>query len=165
MDKRLILQWDYVSLLIKSASSTGAQRAQRPTTQTSSRYPFLQVMLELCCGFVMVLMVLLCGCSRCDGKQMCEVNMRVNHISDPCYGTYKYLDVTYICLPARQYSPSGALPLLSNGLVVHLIPRTGCCSLPFHFWHLYCTCTVDNNLLVVSSEQLVNWNVLVHDTK
>eukprot|EP00063_Salmo_salar_P087066 XP_014061901.1 PREDICTED: L-rhamnose-binding lectin CSL1 isoform X3 [Salmo salar] len=38
---------------------------------------------------------------RCDGKQMCEVNMRVNHISDPCYGTYKYLDVTYICLPAQ----------------------------------------------------------------
>ncbi|KAM9406990.1 L-rhamnose-binding lectin CSL1-like isoform 1-T1 [Salvelinus alpinus] len=38
---------------------------------------------------------------RCDGKQMCEVNMRVNQISDPCYGTYKYLDVTYICLPAK----------------------------------------------------------------
>uniref|UniRef100_A0A8C7IPV7 SUEL-type lectin domain-containing protein n=1 Tax=Oncorhynchus kisutch TaxID=8019 RepID=A0A8C7IPV7_ONCKI len=38
---------------------------------------------------------------RCDGKQTCEVNMRVNHISDPCFGTYKYLDVTYICLPAK----------------------------------------------------------------
>uniref|UniRef100_A0A3P8ZSL6 SUEL-type lectin domain-containing protein n=1 Tax=Esox lucius TaxID=8010 RepID=A0A3P8ZSL6_ESOLU len=38
---------------------------------------------------------------RCDGKRMCEVNMKVNHVSDPCYGTYKYLDVTYICVPAR----------------------------------------------------------------
>ena len=106
VDKRLILQWDCESLLIKSASSTGAQRALRPTAQTSSRYPFLQVMLELWSGFVMVLLVLLCGCSRCDGKQTCEVNMRVNQISDPCVGTYKYLDVTYICLPASQYSPS-----------------------------------------------------------
>ncbi|XP_045072097.1 L-rhamnose-binding lectin CSL1 [Coregonus clupeaformis] len=38
---------------------------------------------------------------RCDGKQVCEVNMRETQISDPCYGTYKYLDVTYACLPAK----------------------------------------------------------------
>uniref|UniRef100_A0A4W5QCE8 SUEL-type lectin domain-containing protein n=1 Tax=Hucho hucho TaxID=62062 RepID=A0A4W5QCE8_9TELE len=48
---------------------------------------------------------------RCDGKQTCEVNMRVNQISDPCPGIYKYLDVTYICLPAKtsitcEYSTS-----------------------------------------------------------
>ncbi|CAK6982879.1 rhamnose-binding lectin-like [Scomber scombrus] len=37
---------------------------------------------------------------RCDGKKDCEINTNVVRTSDPCYGTYKYLDVTFACFPA-----------------------------------------------------------------
>ncbi|XP_053174094.1 rhamnose-binding lectin-like [Scomber japonicus] len=39
---------------------------------------------------------------RCDGKTDCEINTNVVHTGDPCYGTYKYLDITYTCLPPGQ---------------------------------------------------------------
>ncbi|KAL0970511.1 hypothetical protein UPYG_G00243050 [Umbra pygmaea] len=38
---------------------------------------------------------------RCDGKRTCEGNMRENLVSDPCFGIFKYLDLSYICVPAR----------------------------------------------------------------
>ncbi|XP_047459255.1 L-rhamnose-binding lectin SML-like [Mugil cephalus] len=37
---------------------------------------------------------------RCDGKSACEINIDVVSTSDPCFGTYKYLDTTYACFPA-----------------------------------------------------------------
>ncbi|XP_039656384.1 rhamnose-binding lectin-like [Perca fluviatilis] len=37
---------------------------------------------------------------RCDGKRECELNINVFYTSDPCYGTYKYLETTYTCIPA-----------------------------------------------------------------
>ncbi|XP_028438933.1 L-rhamnose-binding lectin SML-like isoform X2 [Perca flavescens] len=39
---------------------------------------------------------------RCDGKEECELNINVFYTSDPCFGTYKYLNTTYTCLPANQ---------------------------------------------------------------
>uniref|UniRef100_A0A8C9X9P8 SUEL-type lectin domain-containing protein n=1 Tax=Sander lucioperca TaxID=283035 RepID=A0A8C9X9P8_SANLU len=39
---------------------------------------------------------------RCDGKRECELNINVFYTSDPCYGTYKYLETTYTCLPASE---------------------------------------------------------------
>ncbi|KAM4609704.1 L-rhamnose-binding lectin SML-like isoform 3-T3 [Polymixia lowei] len=38
--------------------------------------------------------------NRCNGKKVCEVNRNDFHASDPCHGTFKYLDTTYTCLPA-----------------------------------------------------------------
>ncbi|XP_070824328.1 L-rhamnose-binding lectin SML-like [Chaetodon trifascialis] len=38
--------------------------------------------------------------NRCDGKTACEVNINVVRTSDPCYGTYKYLETNYTCFPA-----------------------------------------------------------------
>ncbi|XP_072306359.1 rhamnose-binding lectin-like [Eucyclogobius newberryi] len=40
--------------------------------------------------------------TRCDGKSECELNMDLFRTSDPCYGTYKYLDTNYTCFPAHQ---------------------------------------------------------------
>ncbi|XP_070694987.1 rhamnose-binding lectin-like [Pempheris klunzingeri] len=37
---------------------------------------------------------------RCDGKRVCELSVNVVATSDPCKGTYKYLQTTYTCLPA-----------------------------------------------------------------
>ncbi|XP_041858776.1 L-rhamnose-binding lectin SML-like [Melanotaenia boesemani] len=37
---------------------------------------------------------------RCNGKEVCEINMNVVRTSDPCSSTYKYLDTTYSCFPA-----------------------------------------------------------------
>ncbi|MBN3313601.1 CSL3 protein, partial [Atractosteus spatula] len=36
---------------------------------------------------------------RCDGKTQCKVPATNYVFSDPCVGTYKYLDVTYTCSP------------------------------------------------------------------
>ncbi|XP_056240713.1 L-rhamnose-binding lectin SML-like [Seriola aureovittata] len=37
--------------------------------------------------------------TRCDGQKVCEYNMAVVRTSDPCTGTYKYLDTTFSCFP------------------------------------------------------------------
>uniref|UniRef100_A0A4W6G8M4 SUEL-type lectin domain-containing protein n=1 Tax=Lates calcarifer TaxID=8187 RepID=A0A4W6G8M4_LATCA len=37
---------------------------------------------------------------RCDGKKECEVITNIVHSSDPCPGTYKYLETNYTCFPA-----------------------------------------------------------------
>ncbi len=41
-----------------------------------------------------------CVCShRCDGRKSCSVPAVNSVFSDPCVGTHKYLDVSYLCLP------------------------------------------------------------------
>uniref|UniRef100_UPI003AAC1FC3 L-rhamnose-binding lectin CSL1-like n=1 Tax=Centroberyx gerrardi TaxID=166262 RepID=UPI003AAC1FC3 len=44
--------------------------------------------------------MVLCSPFRCNGKRVCELNTNVFHTSDPCVGTFKYLDITFTCLPA-----------------------------------------------------------------
>ncbi|XP_070696165.1 L-rhamnose-binding lectin SML-like [Pempheris klunzingeri] len=39
---------------------------------------------------------------RCDGKRWCELNTDVVRTSNPCYGTFKYLQTNYTCYPAIQ---------------------------------------------------------------
>ncbi|XP_052450312.1 L-rhamnose-binding lectin CSL3-like [Carassius gibelio] len=36
---------------------------------------------------------------RCDGRKSCSVPAVNSVFYDPCVGTYKYLDVSYLCLP------------------------------------------------------------------
>ncbi|XP_035015345.2 L-rhamnose-binding lectin SML [Hippoglossus stenolepis] len=38
--------------------------------------------------------------TRCDGKRVCELNTNDVRTSDPCLGTFKYLDTNYTCFPA-----------------------------------------------------------------
>ncbi|KAM6982168.1 L-rhamnose-binding lectin SML-like [Tautogolabrus adspersus] len=35
---------------------------------------------------------------RCNGKNSCTIRARNADFGDPCYGTYKYLEVAYTCL-------------------------------------------------------------------
>lgn len=45
---------------------------------------------------------------RCDGRESCAVPVANTVFSDPCVGTYKYLDVSYFCLhPRRQVTCEG----------------------------------------------------------
>ncbi|XP_046870113.1 L-rhamnose-binding lectin CSL3 [Hypomesus transpacificus] len=37
----------------------------------------------------------------CNGEQSCSLFASNSVFSDPCVGTYKYLDVTYVCVPRR----------------------------------------------------------------
>ncbi|XP_070568358.1 uncharacterized protein [Ptychodera flava] len=37
--------------------------------------------------------------SRCDGERNCSVNASNNVFGDPCYGTFKYLDICFKCQP------------------------------------------------------------------
>ncbi|XP_042563476.1 rhamnose-binding lectin-like [Clupea harengus] len=39
---------------------------------------------------------------RCDGMSSCTVPVTNSVFSDPCRGTYKYLDVSFTCLPASK---------------------------------------------------------------
>ncbi|KAM6976974.1 L-rhamnose-binding lectin CSL3-like [Aplochiton taeniatus] len=36
---------------------------------------------------------------RCEGKSNCVVPATNTEFTDPCYGTYKYLEVSYTCIP------------------------------------------------------------------
>ncbi|MCI4381130.1 hypothetical protein PGIGA_G00248120 [Pangasianodon gigas] len=36
--------------------------------------------------------------ARCEGQSSCEVPAMNNVFSDPCYGTYKYLTIVYVCV-------------------------------------------------------------------
>uniref|UniRef100_A0A3P9HZ64 SUEL-type lectin domain-containing protein n=1 Tax=Oryzias latipes TaxID=8090 RepID=A0A3P9HZ64_ORYLA len=38
----------------------------------------------------------------CELRQRCRIDMRDVRTSDPCVGTYKYLQTNFICLPAIQ---------------------------------------------------------------
>ncbi|XP_023189360.1 L-rhamnose-binding lectin CSL3-like [Xiphophorus maculatus] len=42
---------------------------------------------------------------RCNGKQWCKVKASNYVFGDPCYGTYKYLEVEYICYEVPQSCP------------------------------------------------------------
>uniref|UniRef100_A0A672N028 SUEL-type lectin domain-containing protein n=1 Tax=Sinocyclocheilus grahami TaxID=75366 RepID=A0A672N028_SINGR len=57
---------------------------------------------------------LFCVCSyRCDGRKSCSVPAVNSVFSDPCVGTHKYLDVSYLCLPFSKYfwCEGGSVPL------------------------------------------------------
>uniref|UniRef100_A0A672ZM32 SUEL-type lectin domain-containing protein n=1 Tax=Sphaeramia orbicularis TaxID=375764 RepID=A0A672ZM32_9TELE len=40
--------------------------------------------------------------TRCDGRRVCEINTNLIRTSNPCFGTYKYLETTYTCNPATH---------------------------------------------------------------
>ncbi|KAK7129159.1 hypothetical protein R3I94_017388 [Phoxinus phoxinus] len=40
--------------------------------------------------------------ARCDGTKSCTVPAVNSVFADPCVGTYKYLDVSYDCIPAKR---------------------------------------------------------------
>ncbi|XP_067264973.1 L-rhamnose-binding lectin CSL3-like [Chanodichthys erythropterus] len=47
---------------------------------------------------------------RCDGTQSCTVPAVNSVFSDPCYGTYKYLDVTYDCVKSSADAKTNTKP-------------------------------------------------------
>ncbi|KAM6924908.1 L-rhamnose-binding lectin SML-like, partial [Xenentodon cancila] len=56
--------------------------------------------------------------NRCDGKQVCEINTNVVRTSDPCFGTYKYLETNYTCNPAIHLT-------VCEGSLAHLTCEEG----------------------------------------
>uniref|UniRef100_A0A665TL21 SUEL-type lectin domain-containing protein n=1 Tax=Echeneis naucrates TaxID=173247 RepID=A0A665TL21_ECHNA len=60
---------------------------------------------------------------RCDGKKVCEFNTQILHTSDPCFGTFKYLDTTYNCVHGiHSITCEHSLAILKcdQGLVIHV---------------------------------------------
>nr|XP_021325762.1 L-rhamnose-binding lectin CSL3-like [Danio rerio] len=43
-----------------------------------------------------------CSCFRCDGIKSCSVPAVNSVFSDPCFGTHKFLDITYDCIPSSK---------------------------------------------------------------
>uniref|UniRef100_A0A3P9JD90 SUEL-type lectin domain-containing protein n=1 Tax=Oryzias latipes TaxID=8090 RepID=A0A3P9JD90_ORYLA len=35
---------------------------------------------------------------RCNGRHFCSIEASNSVFGDPCYGTYKYLEVAYVCI-------------------------------------------------------------------
>uniref|UniRef100_A0A667YL57 SUEL-type lectin domain-containing protein n=1 Tax=Myripristis murdjan TaxID=586833 RepID=A0A667YL57_9TELE len=52
--------------------------------------------------------------TRCNGKRVCELNANTLRASDPCNGTYKYMDTTFICLPASESDMSMMIIVMIN---------------------------------------------------
>lgn len=64
---------------------------------------------------------------RCDGKKVCEFNTNVVRTSDPCGGTYKYLETNYTCFPAiRVIACENTLAQLycAKGQVIYIYGAT-----------------------------------------
>ncbi|XP_051805166.1 rhamnose-binding lectin-like isoform X2 [Acanthochromis polyacanthus] len=48
---------------------------------------------------------------RCNGKHDCSITASSSVFGDPCFGTYKYLDVTYTCeVPSATTAPAPDTP-------------------------------------------------------
>ncbi|KAL7864347.1 hypothetical protein AOLI_G00157670 [Acnodon oligacanthus] len=61
---------------------------------------------------------------RCNGRQSCAVPAVNSIFSDPCVGIYKYLDVSYFCLPYQrsvfcEYQ-EGVISCASGVIFIHL---------------------------------------------
>ena len=79
--------------------------------------------------------------NRCDGMSSCTVPVTNSVFSDPCRGTYKYLDVSFTCLPASKCDyifttsfsnvtvPTDPLWCYSKSVVLNLIGGTEPCKL------------------------------------
>ncbi|KAI2649601.1 L-rhamnose-binding lectin CSL2 [Labeo rohita] len=77
----------------------------RPANQISNTHCFREASLHLMSARVLKLyqiLVIVCSRIRCDGRKSCSVPATNSVFSDPCYGTYKYLDVSYDCIPANS---------------------------------------------------------------
>ncbi|XP_026223266.1 L-rhamnose-binding lectin SML-like [Anabas testudineus] len=91
----------YVQRLSCESGVIGVQAALygRADSEICSQGMFASQTLRTNCsqqGFQRVLQ------ARCDGKRECELSQNVVRTSDPCFGTYKYIDTTYACFPARH---------------------------------------------------------------
>ncbi|ROL42713.1 Rhamnose-binding lectin [Anabarilius grahami] len=66
--------------------------------------------------------------SRCDGTQSCTVPAVNSVFSDPCFGTYKYLNVSYDCVKS-SYGKNNILivPYYSEQAVGKLSSLSWCC--------------------------------------
>uniref|UniRef100_A0A8C6SG40 SUEL-type lectin domain-containing protein n=1 Tax=Neogobius melanostomus TaxID=47308 RepID=A0A8C6SG40_9GOBI len=54
----------------------------------------------------------------CDGKSHCSVSASNSVFGDPCYGTYKYLQVSYSCETACEHSTVDLT--CGSGQVIHI---------------------------------------------
>ncbi|KAG5282843.1 hypothetical protein AALO_G00035270 [Alosa alosa] len=41
--------------------------------------------------------------NRCDGKTSCSVQASNSIFTDPCIGTFKYLNISYSCINTSEY--------------------------------------------------------------
>ncbi|XP_051738808.1 L-rhamnose-binding lectin CSL3-like [Ctenopharyngodon idella] len=59
--------------------------------------------------------------ARCDGRKNCSVPATNSVFSDPCVGTYKYLDVSYYCCPLKKTitckDPKCVIDCENNGII------------------------------------------------
>uniref|UniRef100_A0A667ZDZ3 SUEL-type lectin domain-containing protein n=1 Tax=Myripristis murdjan TaxID=586833 RepID=A0A667ZDZ3_9TELE len=86
--------------------------------------------------------------TRCNGKRVCELNANTLRASDPCNGTYKYMDTTFICLPAihvitcehsatHLHCGPGQIIAIHNAVYGRRDQTT--CSYKHHHQNVYCS--------------------------
>ncbi|XP_042560305.1 L-rhamnose-binding lectin CSL3-like [Clupea harengus] len=68
--------------------------------------------------------------NRCEGRTTCLLKASNSIFSDPCFGTYKYLDISYSCVPPSKepehpittilhYTPNTFSLICSNVIRIH----------------------------------------------
>jgi len=55
--------------------------------------------------------------SMCEGKSSCKINPTNRVFGDPCYGTYKYVEVTYKCKKAKDMNKDVAIGCENRGVM------------------------------------------------
>uniref|UniRef100_UPI001447778E L-rhamnose-binding lectin SML-like n=1 Tax=Epinephelus lanceolatus TaxID=310571 RepID=UPI001447778E len=69
----------------------GADYGRRDRTTCSFGRPTSQILTANCSRPTTIV------ADSCNGKNRCSINVSNSVFGDPCCGTYKYLEVAYIC--------------------------------------------------------------------
>uniref|UniRef100_A0A3B5QUP1 SUEL-type lectin domain-containing protein n=1 Tax=Xiphophorus maculatus TaxID=8083 RepID=A0A3B5QUP1_XIPMA len=90
-DFYLIIVSNLINFLLNTIYVTSATYGRTDKKTCSARRPADQLKNTECFTYAEEV-----G-ERCNGKQWCKVKASNYVFGDPCYGTYKYLEVEYIC--------------------------------------------------------------------
>ncbi len=93
---------------------------------------------------------------KCEGQKYCSIPSTNKYFGDPCYGTYKYVEVSYRCAPiGKQWM---LLHDSFRGHMCHLLARKSIVHAHHAFWQ---------GKYIVSSDRSNKWCLLtgeIHDT-
>ncbi|XP_069054277.1 L-rhamnose-binding lectin ELEL-1-like [Lepisosteus oculatus] len=59
----------------------------------------------------------------CAGRRWCTVKASNHVFCDPCYGTYKYLTITYSCVPCKKDARGASSTLMGPGAAIRTSRR------------------------------------------
>uniref|UniRef100_A0A3B3DBJ2 SUEL-type lectin domain-containing protein n=1 Tax=Oryzias melastigma TaxID=30732 RepID=A0A3B3DBJ2_ORYME len=114
--------------------------------------------------------------SRCDFRTSCEIDMNDIRTSDPCPGTYKYLQTNFNCLPsskshARKEQTELYILLQTPGCVIYVYGAyygsrdpTTCSGGQTSYMSQYMQCLSPTDLVAQSCNGMQSCTILANDS-